>query len=72
MDTTGDVSAVRAEFDGWDLWESQPTGHLYASTVMPDGQGTTVDDCLAGRLRTKMLAVEAAKSRARESVTDHA
>jgi hypothetical protein len=57
VDTTGDLAAVKAEFGTWDIWRSS-SGRLYASTVLGNGQGTTVDAFLIGPLREQMLKIE--------------
>lgn len=63
VDTTGDLPAVEAEFgNSWNVWRSRPAGRIYATTTMPSGQGMTVDDFLAGPLRTKMLEAEKTKA----------
>ena len=56
-DCTGDLGALVTDFPKWDIWRSD-LGRLYASTVLPGGNGATVDAYLTGQLRAEMQAVE--------------
>jgi len=56
-DGTGDLGVLATESPKWDIWRSD-LGRYYASTVLPNGNGTTVDAYLIGQLRAEMRAVE--------------
>jgi hypothetical protein len=62
-DTTGDLRAVAAELPGWRVFTSDG-GRLYASTMLPGGQGITVDAFLVGHLRAQMREIDDTKAAA--------
>ncbi len=63
VDVTGDLQAVGDDFPDWSIWTAS-TGRMYATTVMSNGQGTTVDAFLIGPLRAQMAKIESSRDSA--------